>query len=64
MKTNLEWNDAIRVNTHDLRIPSDLLLKTLGEEDKSDALLSSVADTKLSSQAAVGISKLKIPKAV
>lgn len=48
---------AAFAKTLDLRIPLDLLLKTLGEEKKSDTLLSSIADTNLNSQAAAG--KLK-----
>lgn len=36
------------------RTALDLLLKTLGEEKKSDGLLSTIADTNLNSQAAAG----------
>ena len=42
----------------------DLLLRTLGEEKKSDALLSTIADTTLNSQAAAGKHKSKDLNAV
>ncbi|MBP7399812.1 MAG: ferritin-like domain-containing protein [Chitinophagales bacterium] len=46
------------------RTALDLLLKTLGEEKKSDTLLSYIADTNLNSQAVGGKLKSKALKAV
>lgn len=42
----------------------DLLLRTLGEEKKSDCLLTAIADTELNSQAAGGMHQSKDFKAV
>lgn len=42
----------------------DLLLRTLGEEKKSDCLLTTIADTELNSQAAGGMHQSKDFKAV
>lgn len=46
------------------RTALDLLLRTLGEEKKSDCLLSSIADTNLNSQAMADVLQSKNSKAV